>query len=186
MHNYEFAWGALFEDLNLDGLQDLLVVENYIKWPAHKLKKLNGRIFLQEKDSTFSPITTVSGLENPYYGTSPLVTDFNKDGYSDVIFINFSGLIKAYLNNGGNDTYVKVSFPDNTKSLGARVDVEKLNGSILSKQIIGGIGLLSYISNELVFGLGGDEVVKKVSLTLSDGTVTVFKDVKAGRVLRVK
>jgi enediyne biosynthesis protein E4 len=31
-----FAWGAVFEDLNLDGQLDLFVAQNYIKWPIHK------------------------------------------------------------------------------------------------------------------------------------------------------
>jgi len=184
--DYEFAWGALFEDLNLDGLQDLLVVENYIKLPAHKLKKLDGRVLLQENNGDFSPITKAAGLENPYYGTSPLVADFNKDGYPDVVFVNFSGESRAFINNGGNDNHIKVSLPDRAKYLGTRVDVEKLDGSKISKQIIGGIGLMADISNELIFGIGGDSTVKTVTATLPDGTVKTSKNVKMGSHLRIQ
>jgi len=31
--DFEFSWGAIFEDFNLDGLQDLAVAENYIDFP---------------------------------------------------------------------------------------------------------------------------------------------------------
>src|SRR3989344_353967 len=184
--DYEFAWGALFEDLNLDGLQDLLVVENYIKLPALKLKKLDGRVLLQENNGDFSPITKGAGLENPYYVTSPLVADFNKDGYPDVVFVNFSGESRAFINNGGNDNHIKVSLPDRAKYLGTRVDVEKLDGSKISKQIIGGIGLMADISNELIFGIGGDNAVKTVTATLPDGTVKTSKNVKTGSHLRIQ
>ena len=187
LDDYEFGWGALFEDLNLDGLQDLLVVENYAKWPIHKIKKLDGRVLLQEVSGSFTPITKVSGLVNPYYGTSPLTADFNKDGYPDVVFINFSGPSKAYINKGGNNTYLKVSLPDNASSLGVRVDLEKMDGTILSKQVIGGIGLLTDVSNELVFGLGRDEIVKKVSIIWpANGKVQVFENVATKTRLEVK
>jgi len=176
----------LSEDLNLDGRQDLLVAENYINWPLHKFKKLNGRVLMQEKDGSFTPITQVSGLNNPYYGTSPLTADFNQDGYPDVVFINFSGPSKAYLNKGGNHNYLKVVFPDNTESLGARVDVEKLDGTILSKQVIGGISLLTDISNEFIFGLGQDDSVKKVKITWPTGSTQVFENIKTKTRLEVR
>ncbi|MFQ5446585.1 MAG: FG-GAP repeat domain-containing protein, partial [Saprospiraceae bacterium] len=38
--NYEFAWGAVFEDFNLDGLQDLVVAENYVDLPNSRILPL--------------------------------------------------------------------------------------------------------------------------------------------------
>ncbi|PIR41110.1 MAG: hypothetical protein COV31_03135 [Candidatus Yanofskybacteria bacterium CG10_big_fil_rev_8_21_14_0_10_46_23] len=185
LDDYEFGWGALFEDLNLDGRLDLLVSENYVKWPAHKINKLNGRVFLQESDQTFLPITQVAGLNNPYYGTTPLLADFNQDGYPDVVFINFNGPSKAYLNSGGPSNFLKVFLPDIPKSLGARVDVERLNGSVSSKQVIGVMGLLTDVSSELVFGLGQDSGVRKVTVTWASGQTRVFNDVQANTRLAV-
>ncbi|MDH5539806.1 MAG: VCBS repeat-containing protein [Rhizobacter sp.] len=40
---FGFAWGGVFEDINLDGVLDLLVAENYVKWPVHRLFKLPGK-----------------------------------------------------------------------------------------------------------------------------------------------
>jgi len=186
LDDYEFAWGALFADLNLDGLEDLLVVENYVNWPLHKFKKLFGRVFLQENNKNFSPITKVSGLENPYYGTSPLIADFDKDGYPDVVFVNFNGPSRAFINNGGNYKYIKVIFPDSARYLGTRVDMEKLDGSKISKQIIGGVGLMTDVSNELIFGIGVDIEVKSVTVTFTDGTVKKLKNIKVGSRVQIK
>jgi len=36
LYGYGFAWGAQFEDLNLDGEVDLLVAQNYVKRPLYK------------------------------------------------------------------------------------------------------------------------------------------------------
>ena len=38
--DYEFSWGAVFEDFNLDGRDDLVVSENFIGLPPHKLEFL--------------------------------------------------------------------------------------------------------------------------------------------------
>jgi len=54
--NKEFAWGAVFEDFNLDGRSDLLVSENYIKWLPHKFRKSPGRFFIQDSKGNFLPV----------------------------------------------------------------------------------------------------------------------------------
>ena len=43
---YGFAWGAAFQDMNLDGRLDLLVSQNYVKWPVHGLFKFPGKLLL--------------------------------------------------------------------------------------------------------------------------------------------
>jgi len=35
--DYEFSWGMLFEDFNADGLQDLIISENYVQLPYNHL-----------------------------------------------------------------------------------------------------------------------------------------------------
>jgi len=41
--DYEFSWGTVFHDLNLDGRQDLIISQNYIDLPTNKFFKLPGR-----------------------------------------------------------------------------------------------------------------------------------------------
>ena len=41
-----FAWGAVFEDVNLDGHLDLMVSQNYVKWPVHRWFKFPGKLLL--------------------------------------------------------------------------------------------------------------------------------------------
>ena len=97
LSGYEFAWGAIFEDWNLDSHLDLIVAENYIKWPPHKITKLAGRFFIGGADGVFRPTTTESRAENYAYGTTPLASDFNADGYPDLIITNLDGKTKALL-----------------------------------------------------------------------------------------
>lgn len=187
LNGYEFGWGAIFEDLNINGSQDLLVTENYIKWPAHKLKKLDGRVFIQGDNEEFIPINDKAGLHNPFYGTSPITSDFNRDGYPDVVFVNFSGPSKAYLSNAGENNFLKVIIPNNAKSLGTRVDVERKDGVTISKQLMVGIGLMTDNGAEMTFGLGQSDV-RQVRVSWPSGKVDVIEDVEANTelVLKVK
>ncbi|GAK76173.1 hypothetical protein JCM19296_1770 [Nonlabens ulvanivorans] len=84
--DYEFAWGCTFADLNNDGLQDLMVAENYVDFPPNKLFKLPSRVLIQKEDSTFAPTEEKSGVTNPHYAITSLVSDFNQDGYLDMIW----------------------------------------------------------------------------------------------------
>jgi enediyne biosynthesis protein E4 len=175
---YEFAWGAKFEDLNLNGTQDLIVTENYVKWPAHRLNKVDGRVLLQDNDKTFKPITEASGAKNPHYGTSPLISDFNRDGYPDIVYVNFNGQSKAYISEGGSNNYVVLTMPDEAKSLGARAVMEKTDGTRISQQFTMGEGLMTDASKHLLFGLGNDAEVKSLKVYWPDGRVQNISPVK--------
>jgi len=52
--DYEFSWGAIFEDFNLDGRDDLVVSENYVGFPTHILPawRLDGRFMVQNATLT--------------------------------------------------------------------------------------------------------------------------------------
>lgn len=166
---FEFGWGALFEDFNLDSRLDLVVMESYIKWAPHNVKKLPGRFFTQVQDDTFAPATEVAGVENRYYGMAPLASDFNRDGYPDLVFMNLAGPIRAFLNNGGTNTALSVILPDTPESLGARVTVTTADGKKLYRQVVTGVGMLSDQSHTLIFGLGGNPVARSVEVVWPSG-----------------
>ena len=176
LDNYEFAWGAIFADLNLDGLSDLLVSENYIKWPVHKLNKLDGRVLLQEATGQFTAVEKEAGLANPYYGTTPLVADFNGDGYSDVIWVNFNGQSNAFINQAGDNNYLKVIVPKKANTIGANIKVTRTDGVVLTKQIVAGVGLMTDLGGSYIFGLAQSEV-EKVEITWPSGQVDTFSEV---------
>lgn len=171
--NFEFSWGAIFEDLNLDGLQDLVVSENYSGWPVHKLSllRLPGRVLFQRSDHKFASVESDIGAGNAYFGIAPLTADFNSDGYPDLIHVNLDGPSKALISKGGaGDThYVKVQLPNRASSIGATVKVTTGSGKTLSMPFIVGEGLCSDSSSVLVFGLGGDTQIAEVQVSYLTG-----------------
>ncbi len=142
LQNLEFAWGAVLEDFNVDGYPELVVAENYIKWFVHKVRKFEGRFF-HNVDGNFKPVNV--GLENKHYGQSPLVVDFNNDGFYDIIYLNMDGPARAFINlNKGKTKVIHVA--DNVDSLGKKI-VEKG----VSKVFIPGQGLMTDQTPQMIF-----------------------------------
>jgi hypothetical protein len=100
LHGYGFSWGAVFEDLNLDGRLDLAVAQNYIKWPLHKIAPLGSKAFLQQDDAGKPDFYYYDalGLDNRHFAQSPLVADLNGDARPDFLWLNMHGPLGAFLN----------------------------------------------------------------------------------------
>ena len=176
--DFEFSWGAIFEDFNLDGRQDLIVAENYVDFPPHKLFKLPGRFLILRADGTFAAVEDQANAVNKNYGITPLTSDFNQDGYPDLLFANLDGPFRVLLNEGGDANYIAVRFPENAKYAGAIVTVTKADGSKLTDTYVIGEGLASDQTSTLTFGLGADTSVSSVSIALPDGTTQTMADAK--------
>jgi len=168
--DYEFSWGGVFEDLNLDGMEDLIVSENYIGLPPHKVPflRLNGRLLLQKMSGEFAPAETESGVINRAYSISPLTADFNGDGRPDIVHANLNGDSTLFLSNSGKGNYLKVELPHTVSSIGATVSVKLSNGNTLSRPYVSGEGLCSDSSRIITFGLG-DEKAMEINVSYLDG-----------------
>ena len=170
--DYEFSWGAIFEDFNLDGRDDLVVSENYIGFPTHILPawRLDGRFMVQNANGEFAAVGKQAGIKNRYYGISPLTADFNQDGYPDLVHVNLEGPQKVFLSKGGNANHLKIKLPNTVKSVGAKVVVTLADGHRLHNTFIIGEGLCSDQSHILNFGLGSQQATA-ISVTYLNGEV---------------
>ncbi|WNM58025.1 CRTAC1 family protein [Candidatus Nitrospira allomarina] len=176
LRDYGFAWGTVFEDINLDGHLDILTAQNYIKWPVHKVWKLPGKSFLQVPSSPTNSFVHVDdlGLTNPFFGQAPVIADLNGDTKPDVIWLNMNGPVRAFLNRSTANG-IGIALPDSVQSLGTQVTVETTSGRSYTKQIVTSVGLLSDQSPTLFFGLGEEREVAKVHIQDPDGTVSIIE-----------
>lgn len=146
---FGFAWGAAFEDVNLDGSLDLLVAENYVKWPVHRLFKLPGKVLLSSGEA--SPrFFTSDAAANASYGHVPLVADLDGDGRNDIVWANMDGPARAYLNRT-EGRFLSVRLPDTPQSIGARIRLEGVRAPVHTH--IAGEGLTSDRSTQFTIGL---------------------------------
>jgi len=176
--DFEFSWGAIFEDYNLDGLQDLVVSENYVDFPPHKLFKLPGRFLVQRPDGTFAAVEDQANAINMHYGITPLSSDFNQDGYPDMVFANIGSPILAKINKGGDANFIAIRFAENTKNVGAKVTITKTDGTIQSDVYVIGEGLVSDQTSTLTFGLAQQKEIVSILINYADGTTKTINNPK--------
>jgi len=172
---FEFSWGAIFEDFNLDGKQDLVVAENYIAFPPQELFKLPCRFLIQQDNGTFAAVEQQANVVNKNYAITPLSSDFNNDGYPDLVYVNLNGPVKAFINKGGNKSFVKVRMADKANLIGAKVTVTTEKGSQTNFNTIGE-GLCSDQSNTLIFGLADAKTIKSITVTDSNGKIQTIEN----------
>jgi hypothetical protein len=182
--DFEFSWGAIFEDFNLDGKQDLVVAENYIAFPPQALFKLPCRFLVQQNDGTFAAVEQQAGVVNKNYAITPLSSDFNNDGYPDLIYSNLNGDVKTFISKKGNNNFVKVQIADKAKYIGAVVTLKIGNDKQTNYNIIGE-GLCSDQSNTIIFGLGNQTKVESLTIKDINGSVTEIKNIKVNGTVKV-
>lgn len=168
--DYEFSWGAAFDDFNLDGRPDLVVSENYVDLPPHKVPflRLPGRFLIQNASGEFAAVGSEAGVVNKRFSISPLTADFNLDGAPDIVHVNLAGKSKAFISKNVAGNFVKVALPNTVKSVGAMVAAELSDGRTLYRPFVKGEGLCSDSTPTITIG-AGDAEVQNVSVKFLDG-----------------
>lgn len=177
-----FAWGAAFEDVNLDGRLDLLVAQNYVKWPVHRLFKFPGKVLLGVPDAAGPHFFPAPVAENRAFGNTPVVADLDGDALPDVFWLNNDGRSRAYLNRTRGRAVV-VSLPDDVASLGARVHLEGPESD--TREVVTSIGLGSDPRPTFFFGLGEAGAAERLVVSWADGSETVVEDPPVNRVVKL-
>jgi len=183
--DYEFSWGCTFADMNNDGLQDLMVAENYVDFAPNKLFKLPSRFLVQKEDGTFAPTEEKSGVVNPHYAITSLVSDFNQDGYLDMIWVNIDSPSLAYINKGGTNNYLQVDLGESVNAQGAKVIVTTPTKT-LTDWLVSGEGLASDQTALLQFGLGKESTVLNVKVLLADNREISLDNPKINSIIDLK
>lgn len=185
--DYEFSWGCVFEDFNLDGLQDLVVAENYVDLPNSKILPLPSRFLMQLSDHTFVNVEQKNQSLNPRNGITPLTADFNADGYPDLVWVNLACPSKAFISTAANgNNYLKVGLPESPAYLTATVQLTTASGKVLTAQNTVGEGLASDQTHVVTFGLGKEEAVKTLVVKRMGGQTDTVQVEGVNRVVSVR
>lgn len=176
-----FAWGAVFEDMNLDGHLDLMASQNYVKWPAHRWFKFPGKLLLGT--GAGPGFFAADGVENPSFGNSPVIADLDGDGRPDLFWLNNDGPSRAFVNRS-NGHRVSVRMPDTVAALGARVWLES-GGARYTREIASSSGLGVDQGPTLVFGIGAATRAERLIVSWADGRATVIDAPPVDQPLRI-
>ena len=93
-----------------------------------------------------------------------MTSDFNQDGYPDLLYSNLDGTTTAFINKGGDADFIGFRFQENAKNVGAMVTLTLSDGSLLSDAYVLGEGLSADQTSTLTYGLGTDKTVQPATI----------------------
>lgn len=161
------CWGNSFVDYDNDGWCDLYVTAAAGIDMCDVLLKNN-------RNSTFSNIGFSLGIRDSTYSFGVAKTDFNNDGYPDVLTtMSRDSNVYFYKNSGGSNKWIKlkcVGVQSNKDAYGTIVTVYN-SGNINRQVILGGASYLSIDDPELIFGLGTSIKADSLIIRWTNGLV---------------
>ena len=187
---HTLGFGCFFFDADLDGLQDLLVVNGHID---DTISRVQARVTYAEAphlfrnvgDARFEDVAAAMGgpFAQPKVGRGAAFGDFDGDGDPDVVITSNGGPAFLYRNDVLNGNRVIRFTLRGTKSnrdaIGAKVRVTA-GGQRYSKMVKTGSSYLSQSELPLSFGLGAKAAVDRVEIEWPSGGREELTSLAAG------
>ena len=193
----DWSWAPLFIDINLDGLQDLFISNGFkrditdrdfivyrmkqemLRTPEAKqnlitaLSNLGGaklKNFFYENtgDLTFDDKRDIWASTPESYSNGAAYADLDNDGDMDLVVSNIGQ--KAFLYEGkasDYNNYLKVKLKRNYINIGAKVLLYS-DGVVQYRRVNPYRGFQSSVTDEIIFGLGGQNIVDSVCVIWPD------------------
>jgi hypothetical protein len=98
--------GCAFIDYNNDGWPDIFLI-NGLNWPERGGPPSTPRLYRNDRDGTFTDVTSSSGLDIAIYGMGAAVGDYDNDGNMD-LFVTAVGPNHLFRNRG-DGTFTNVT-----------------------------------------------------------------------------
>ena len=95
----EMGCGAAFFDYDHDGWLDIFLVNGTSLDPERRNTRPCSYLFHNNRDGTFTDVTTKAGLTHSGWGQGCCVGDYDNDGFDD-LFVSYFGRHVLYHNNG--------------------------------------------------------------------------------------
>lgn len=204
----DWSWAPLIADFDNDGFKDLLVTngidrnvanQDYIRVVKKNLdnnitmtmnevinmmpsEKLSNYVFKNKGDLTFENLTEDWGLNKKINSNGVAYADFDNDGDLDLVMNNMSDKAMVYKNHS-KANYIKIKLKGgekNVDAIGAKVKVFTKKGGQF-QELYTTRGYLSSVTNTLNFGLGDEEIIKKIEVVWPNGNVLISENVKANQ-----
>lgn len=189
------GFGCVFADFDLDGWQDLLIVNGHIDdiaaaatpdsayaQPPHLLRNVAGK--------SFEEVTAQAGsaFARPRVGRGAATADFDLDGDVDVLITENSGPAALFRNEQTSGRrairFELQGVASNRDAIGARVLVES-GGAQQSQRVRSGSSYLSQSELPLTFGMDRSERAERVIVEWPSGKTEEFSRLATGQRHRI-
>ena len=186
------GFGCVFTDLNLDGLEDLVVANGHIDETVRNIRGNVGyaqppQLFLNDGQGVFHDVAPEvgAGFREPRVGRGLCYGDFDCDGDLDLLLTTNNGpacLFRNDLQSGNKSVRIRlVGTKSNRDAIGAVVRIFR-HGMVQSRMIKTGSSYLSQSELPLTFGLGKEDSIDRLLIEWPSGRTEEYKSLGAGRV----
>tara|TARA_R110002126_G_scaffold291189_5_gene450859 strand:+ start:1892 stop:5887 length:3996 start_codon:yes stop_codon:yes gene_type:complete len=184
-----WAWNTIFDDFDLDGDEDLFIVNGFELTEPQKnfyFKNLHS-----EGNDTFQDISSEIQLNDISKGYSACSFDFDNDGDLDLFVSNLDRASYFYSNqtiepNQTNSfSWFKLSLQgtvSNRDAIGTSISVETENGTF--HRYYTGIGFLSQSLQAVHFGLAKATIIKKLTIKWPLGLIETYHNLSVNEYLK--
>ena len=185
----KLGFGCVFEDINLDGFLDLLVVNGHIDDTVRNVQGAgyaqSPQLFLNNGTGVFheAGVSAGGGFSIPKVGRGLACGDFDRDSDTDILMTTNHGaafLYRADQTSGNRSIRIKlVGTHSNRDAIGAKVKLFGESG-MQSRLVKGGSSYLSQSELPLTFGLGKSGTIQRVVIEWPSGKIEEYKNLLAG------
>ncbi len=188
----EVGFGLNFLDLEADGDLDVFIANGHVDDKPRRqgvsyaqrdllLWNLGGGRFVERPCG--------SAFEGAYVGRGSAVADYDNDGDPDIAVSNSGGPLLLLRNDGSRGSWLAVQLvgrTSNRQGIGARLVAETPAGRTLTRVVHAGSSYLSTSEPRVLFGLGSEERVERLTIFWSPGTVQRLENLPAGQNVRIE
>ena len=189
------GFSPLFLDYNNDGHLDMFCANGHPQDVVeilmdHETYAQRDQMFQNNGDGTYSDISETAGayFAETLVGRAAATADYDNDGDPDIVIMNSNQHAVLLRNDGGNRKNwlgIKlVGTRSNRDGIGAKVTLTTEDTTQI-REVKSGSSYASGSDTRLLFGLGENQRVKKVSIVWQSGTLQELEGISTNQMLTI-
>ena len=189
------GFSPLFLDYDNDGHLDMFCANGH---PQDVIEILGDnetyaqrdQIFQNNGDGTYTEVSASAGayFSEPLVGRAAATADYDNDGDSDIVIMNSNQRAVLLRNDGGNmKNYLSIKLvgtQSNRDGIGATVMITAGDMTQI-REVKSGSSYASGSDTRLLFGLGENQAVEKVSIVWQNGTTQELRNISINQILTI-
>jgi hypothetical protein len=185
-------FGLNLLDIDNDGDLDAYVANGHIyERPKRQSAGAAERALLLWNDGTghFRERGCGPAFDAPFVGRGSAVADYDNDGDPDIAVATSGGTLQLLRNDGTHGGWLGVTLvgkKSNRQGIGARLVAELPSGRKIVRFVEAGSSYLSSSDPRVLFGLGAETAVKRLTVYWPSGLVQAVENPPVGRYVKIE